>query len=196
MKLLHPFMPFISEEIWQLLDERKEGESISTSQFPKQNSELINEDAEKEIEFVQAVVTAIRNIRGEMNIHPSKTISVYLKAKSLSDVQQKYIKSLARVEELVVDENSTKPKASATAVVRGYDMFIPLEGLISLNVERERTEKEIKKLEELLVRVNNKLSNEKFVNNAPAEIVEKERAKQTEWQNALDKLKAVLDELK
>ncbi len=96
MKLLHPFMPFISEEIWQLLDERKDGESISTSDFPVQNLELINENAESEIEFVQAVVTAIRNVRGEKNIHPAKTISVHLKVKSISDVQQMYIKSLAK----------------------------------------------------------------------------------------------------
>jgi len=195
MKLLHPFMPFISEEIWQMLDERNEGESISTSEFPEQKPELINKKAEEEMDFVQAVVTAIRNIRGEMNIHPSKTITVYLRAKTLSEVQQKYIKSLAKVDELIIDLNIEKPKASATAVVRGFDLFIPLEGVIDLSVERERTEKEIKKLEELLVRVNNKLTNEKFVNNAPKEVVEKEKTKQAEWQNALDKLKTVLEEL-
>jgi len=195
MKLLHPFMPFISEEIWQMLDERNEGESISISEFPEQKPELINKKAEEEMDFVQAVVTAIRNIRGEMNIHPSKTITVYLRAKTLSEVQQKYIKSLAKVDELIIDLNIEKPKASATAVVRGFDLFIPLEGVIDLSVERERTEKEIKKLEELLVRVNNKLTNEKFVNNAPKEVVEKEKTKQAEWQNALDKLKTVLEEL-
>lgn len=195
MKLIHPFMPFISEEIWQLLDERKDGESISTSDFPEQKPELINEDAEKEIEFVQAVVTSIRNIRGEMNIPPSKAISVYLKSDSLTEVQQKYIKSIARVEELVVDLNLQKPKASASAVVKGFDLFIPLEGLIDLDVERERTEKEIKRLEGVIIGVNKKLSNERFVNNAPADVVEKEKAKQSDWQNAIEKLKIVLNEL-
>ena len=196
MKLIHPFMPFISEEIWQLIDERKDGESISTSDFPKQNSELINEDAEKEIEFVQTVVTAIRNIRGEMNIPPSKAISVYLKSDSLTEVQQKYIKSIARVEELVVDADLQKPKASASAVVKGFDLFIPLEGLIDLDVERERTEKEIKRLEGMLIGVGKKLSNERFVNNAPADVVDKEKAKQADWQNSIDKLKVVLGDLK
>lgn len=196
MKLIHPFMPFISEEIWQLLEERKDGESISTSDFPKQNSELINEEAEIEIEFVQTVVTAIRNIRGEMNIPPSKAISVYLKSDSLTEVQQKYIKSIARVEELIVDVNLQKPKASASAVVKGFDLFIPLEGLIDLDVERERTEKEINRLKGMLIGVSKKLSNERFVNNAPADVVEKEKAKQADWQNALDKLKTVLSELK
>ena len=196
MKVLHPFMPFISEEIWQLLDERKDGESISTSEFPKQNVDLINNDAENEIEFVQAIVTTIRNIRGEMNIHPGKTISVYLKLNSLSKVQQKYIKSLAKVEELVVGNNIEKPKGSASAVVKGFDLFIPLDGLIDLSVERERVEKEIKNLEGILKKINGKLSNERFVQNAPVELVEQEKAKQIEWQNSLDKLKVVLEELK
>jgi valyl-tRNA synthetase len=194
MKLLHPFMPFISEEIWQLLDERKESESISTSDFPTQNPEFINEEAENEI--VQAVVTVIRNIRGEMNIHPAKTISVHMKIDSLSEVQQKYIKSLAKVEELVVGKNIEKPKGCASAVVKGFDLFIPLEGLIDLSVERERTEKEIKNLEGILAKINGKLSNEKFVQNAKPELVEQERAKQTEWQSSLDKLEIVLNELK
>ena len=195
MKLLHPFMPFISEEIWQLLDERNDGESISTSDFPKQNPDLINLDAENEIEFVQAVVTTIRNIRGEKNIHPAKTISVYMTINTLSEVQQMYIKSLAKVEELFVGENIEKPKGSISAVVKGFDLFIPLEGLIDLSVERERIEKEIKNLEGILARVTAKLANEKFVRNAPAELVEQERAKQTEWQSSLDKLRVVLEEL-
>jgi valyl-tRNA synthetase len=196
MKLLHPFMPFISEEIWQLLDERNNGESISTSEFPKQNPDLINLEAESEIEFVQAVVTVIRNIRGEKNIHPAKTISVYLKVVSISDVQQMYIKSLAKVEELIVGENIEKPKGSVSAVVKGIDLFIPLEGLIDLSVERERIEKEIKNLEGILAKISAKLSNEKFVQNAKPELVEQEKAKQAEWQNSLDKLKIVMEELK
>jgi len=195
MKLIHPFMPFISEEIWQLLDERKDGESISTSEFPKQNVELIDESAEKEMKFTQDVITAIRNIRGEMNIPPSRQISVYLKTESLSNIQQNYIMSIAKVNELIVDKIINKPNASASAVVRGCDIFIPLEGIIDLNVERERTEKEIKRLEGMLVGVSKKLSNEKFVNNAPTEVVEKERAKLADWESSLEKLKTILSDL-
>ncbi len=158
--------------------------------------ELINEDAENEIEFVQAVVTAIRNVRGEKNIHPAKTISVHLKIKSISDVQQMYIKSLAKVEELVVGENIEKPKGSTSTVVKGFDLYIPLEGLIDLSAEREKTEKEIKNLENILAKLNGKLANEKFIQNAKPELVEQERAKQAEWQSSLDKLKVVLEELK
>ena len=195
MKLLHPFMPFISEEIWQLLDERESNESISTSKFPKPNPELISVEAEGEIEFVQSVVTAIRNIRGEKNIHPAKTIAVHLKIKSISDVQQMYIKSLAKVEELVVGEDIEKPKGSISAVVKGFDLYIPLEGLVDLDAERERVEKEIKNLEGILAKLNGKLANERFIQNAPAKLVEQERAKQSEWQSSLERLKIVLKEL-
>ena len=196
MKLIHPFMPFISEEIWQLLDERKDGESISTSDFPKQNLELIDENAEKEMKFTQDVITAIRNIRGEMNVPPSRSISVFLKTESISKIQQDYIKSIAKVNELVVDKIINKPKASASAVVRGCDIYVPLEGIIDLDVERERTEKEIKRLEGMLIGVSKKLANEKFVSNAPLEVVEKERAKLTDWESSLDKLRTIMSDLK
>ncbi len=195
LKMLHPFMPYISEEIWQLLDERKEGESISVSSFPVYNADLVDESAEKDIIFVQNVVTGIRNIRGEMNIPPSKEIDVFLKSESITDVQKDYIKSLTRVGSITVDMNLEKPKASASVVVKGCDIFVPLEGLIDLDVERGRLQKEIQRLEGLLTGVGKKLSNEKFVNNAPAEVVEKERAKQHDWEASLGKIKDLLEDL-
>ena len=196
LKLVHPFMPFISEEIWQLLDKRKEGESISTSQFPKYDSSLINEKAEQEIEFVQHVITAIRNIRGEMNISPAKPIKVYLKSDQLTEEQQRYIKSLVRVEELYVEANIAKPKASASAVVKGCEVYIPLEGLIDIEVERQRIEKEITRITGSLEGVKKKLSNESFVAKAPANIIENEKTKMQDWESALVKLKVILDDLK
>lgn len=196
LKLVHPFMPFISEEIWQLLDQRKEGESISTSQFPKYDSALINEKAEQEIEFVQQVITAIRNIRGEMNISPAKPIKVYLKSDQLTEEQQRYIKSLVRVEELYVDANIAKPKASASAVVKGCEVYIPLEGLIDIDVERQRIEKEITRITGSLEGVKKKLSNESFVAKAPANIIENEKTKMQDWESTLVKLKAIYDDLR
>jgi valyl-tRNA synthetase len=195
LKMLHPFMPFISEEIWQLLDDRKEGESISTSKFPEYNASLIDESAENDIVFVQNVVTGIRNIRGEMNIAPSKQIDVYLKSESLMDIQKEYIKSLTRAGSITVDANLTKPKASASVVVKGCDIFIPLEGLIDLDVEKNRLEKESLRLRGLLAAVNKKLANEKFVNNAPADVVEKEKAKQRDWENSINKINSLLADL-
>ena len=178
LKMVHPFMPFVTEEIWQLTKERKDGESISTSEFPKVKKELINPQADKDMEVVENIVTAIRNIRGEMNIPPSKKINVLLKTNEVSERQIDYIKKLARVEDLKAGENMVKPKASASSVVKSSEIYIPLEGLIDLDIERQRLQKEITRLEGSLAGIEKKLSNEKFVSGAPADVVEKERTKQ------------------
>ncbi|MBI5807513.1 MAG: valine--tRNA ligase [Ignavibacteriales bacterium] len=195
LKLVHPFMPFITEEIWQLLDERKDGESISITDYPKFDVKKFDESAENEIEFVQDVVTAIRNIRGEMNIPPSKAINVFLKSSKITSAQERYIKSLVKIEDLVIDENLDKPKASASAVVKGCDIFIPLEGLIDVNLERARIEKEISRLLNSYNGVRKKLENENFVSKAPAEVIEREKQKMNDWQKALEKLQSILEDL-
>ena len=195
LKMVHPFMPFVTEEIWQLMNERKDGESISTSIFPKVKKELINPQADREMETVENIVTALRNIRGEMNIPPSKKITVLLKTNEVSERQVDYIKKLAKVEDLKVGENITKPKASASAIVKSSEIYVPLEGLIDLDVERQRLQKEITRLEGSLSGIEKKLSNDKFVNGAPSEVVEKERAKQRDWQENLGKLKEILANL-
>jgi valyl-tRNA synthetase len=195
LKMLHPFMPFITEELWQLMDERKDGESISTSAYPDADEKLIKDSADDEMDFVKDIITAIRNIRGEMNIAPSKKVNAMIKSSSVKDHQIEYIKKLAKVEDLQVDANIQKPKASASAVLRGVEIFIPLEGLIDLDVERQKIQKEITRLEGSLAGIEKKLSNEKFVSNASPEIVEKERAKQKDWLDNIDKLKEILKNL-
>ena len=195
LKLVHPFMPFITEEIWQLLDERKVGESISTSEFPKFDEKQIDETAEKEIFFVQEVVTAIRNIRGEMNISPAKPINVFLKSSSITSAQERYIKTLVRIDQLTVDDHLDKPKACASAVVKGCDIFIPLEGLIDISVERGRIEKEIARLLSSFEGVRKKLENQNFVAKAPVEVIEKEKTKLADWEKTLVKLQSILEDL-
>jgi valyl-tRNA synthetase len=195
LKMVHSFMPFVTEEIWQLTKERRDGESISTSEFPKVKTELINPQADKEMETVVDIVTAIRNIRGEMNIPPSKKITVLLKSREVNERQIDYIKKLARVEDLKAGESVVKPKASASSVVKSSEIYIPLEGLIDLDVERQRLQKEITRLEGSLAGIEKKLSNEKFVSGAPADVVEKERTKHRDWQENLGKLKEILDNL-
>lgn len=195
LKMVHPFMPFLTEEIYQLMKEREEGESISTSEFPKVKNDLINLQADREMKVVVDIVTAIRNIRGEMNIPPSKKINVLLKTNEVKERQIDYIKKLAKVEDLKSGGNITKPKASASAIVKSSEIYVPLEGLIDLSVERQRLQKEITRLEGSLAGIEKKLSNEKFVGGAPAEVVEKERAKQRDWQENLRKLKEMLDSL-
>ncbi len=187
LKIVHPFMPFVTEELWHLIEERKEGESISTSAYPEVDENKINSAAEKEMEFVQDIITGIRNIRGEMNIPPSKTVDVLFKSSDVAPHQIDYIKKLAKVDKITVDKNLTKPKACASAVVKDVEIFVPLAGLIDLDVEKGRLQKEITRLEGALVGINKKLSNEKFVNNASPEVVERERTKQKDWQNNLVK---------
>ncbi|MCU7495499.1 MAG: valine--tRNA ligase [Ignavibacteria bacterium] len=196
LKIVHPFMPFITEEIWHLMKERGEKESISLNCFPEENPSLIDTEAEKEIQLVQDIVTSIRNIRGEMNIPPSKSIDVYIKGGDLTENEMVYIKKLGKVNSLFGGKDLLKPKASASAVVKDSEIFIPLEGLIDLDVERTRLQKDIQRLEGSLTGVNKKLSSESFVNNAPKDIVEKERQKKSDWEEKLGKLKNMLEDLK
>ena len=195
LKMLHPIMPFITEEIWHLLKERKAGESISITDMPELNENLIDISAEEEMEFIQNVVTAVRNIRGEMNIPPSKKINLYIKSDKVKASQINYIKSLGRVEEFVFAKDLEKPQASANAVIKDAEIFILLEGLIDVKVEREKLEKEIQRLNGMLIGVEKKLSNEKFVNNAPADVVENEKRKKEDWKNSIEKLESILADL-
>ena len=195
LKMVHPFMPFVTEELWQLIKDRKEGESISTSDYPEYDSAKVSTSAEKEMGFVQDIITALRNIRGEMNIPPSKQVNTFIKSSKVGKHQIDYIKKLAKVNELKIDMNLTRPKASASAVVKETEIYVPLEGLIDLDVERNRLQKEITRLEGAMAGIEKKLSNEKFVNNAPLEVVEKERTKKKDWETNIIKLKNILSNL-
>ena len=195
LEIVHPFMPFLTEELWHLIEERGENESIAISEYPKADESLINIKAEKEMKFIQDIITAIRNIRGEMNIPPSKYISAFIKTSGTHDYQLEYIKKLARVENITVDIDIEKPNASASAVIKDAEIYIPLEGLIDLDVERNRLQKEITRLESALVGINKKLTNEKFVQNAAPDVVERERTKKKDWETSLEKLKSNLKSL-
>ncbi|MBA4250484.1 MAG: valine--tRNA ligase [Chlorobiaceae bacterium] len=195
LKIVHPFMPFITEELWNLIESRKSNESISTSFYPKYDEAKINAEAENEMEIFQEITTAIRNIRGEMNIAPSKSIKVFLKSDNLSNKNIDFLKKLTRAEEIVIDGKIQKPKASASAVLKNCEVYVPLEGLIDLEIERARLMKEVARFENGLNGINKKLSNENFVNNAPKDIVEKEMLKQKDCLENLEKIKEILQEL-
>jgi len=195
LQLVHPFMPFITEELWHLTKVRGADESISISRFPSFNEEHINHQADEKMKFLQDIIGGIRNIRGEMNIPPSKEINVLIKTDKLEEDQIKYIKSLARIVNLEFGLDVEKPKGSAASVLNNCEIYIPLEGIIDIGVEKERLNKEIQRLESALISVNKKLSNDSFVNNAPVEVVEKEKAKKSDWETSLEKLKVLLKEL-
>ncbi|MBI5020734.1 MAG: valine--tRNA ligase [Ignavibacteriales bacterium] len=200
LRLLHPFMPFVTEELWQHLSERPAGSSIMISPFPKFDKRWIDKNTEEEMQYVQNAINSIRNVRGELTVPPSKEISLILKFtdKTKEDIikrYQKYFQRLARVNNITSSTDGTKPNQAASAVVAGGEIFIPLEGIIDTAAEKERIEKELKHIENMIQGIENKLSNDQFVSRAPKDVVEKERNKLTNFKESYTKLKNNLDQL-
>ena len=204
LRLLHPIMPFITEEIWQNLPEavRVQGsgvrvESIMVAPFPVADSALMNAGVEQDMQMVMDLILAIRNIRGEMNIAPSMQITVIVKVENteLSEHLEKsagYAKTLARIKELHIGVAEDKPKNVATAVIKGAEVYVPLEGILDLTSERDRLQKEIAKLSKDIEVFSKKLSNKNFVDKAPKDVVEKDTAKLEEFKVKREKLEESL----
>lgn len=182
MELLHPFMPFLTEEIWQHLPHT--GESIMIASWPKINSEQVDQEREEQMEFLMEVIRGIRNMRGEMKIHPGKAVRCVAAADpSDSKLLQKYssyIELLANCELEIADPGHPKPKQALSTVVQGTEVYLPLAGLVDLDKELARLEKEERTIDEVLKRVQKKLANDQFLAKAPPAVVEKERDKEAE----------------
>ena len=194
LKMLHPFMPFITEEIWQKLQTGEE--TIMLSDFPKEEKEFINIEAEKEFDYLKEIISAIRNIRGEANVSPSKKIEVIFKtadenARNILQNNAKILDKLANVEKY--EFNVEIPKLVGFRLVDTTEIYVPLAELIDLNKEIEKLEKKIEKTQVELDKVLKKLSNEKFVNRAKPEAVEKERRIKEELENKISKFKESMD---
>ncbi|NUN08676.1 MAG: valine--tRNA ligase [Ignavibacteriaceae bacterium] len=195
LQLVHPFMPFITEELWHLIKPRVDGASISLAAFPAADNNLVSAKVEERMNMLMDIITAVRNIRGEMNIPPSRQIQLKLKAEEFPEEYINYIKKLAKAESVEATPSLVKPDKSASAVIAGCELFIPLEGIIDLDEERKRLQKEIQKMEGFLTGVEKKLSNESFVKSAPANIVEKEKEKRADLTGKLEKLRDILSKL-
>ena len=190
LKMLHPFMPFITEEIWQKLQTGEE--TIMLSDFPEEEKEFINIEAEKEFDYLKEIISAIRNIRGEANVSPSKKIEVIFKtadenARNILQNNAKILDKLANVEKY--EFNVEIPKLVGFRLVDTTEIFVPLAELIDLDKEIEKLEKNIEKTQVELDKVLKKLSNENFVNRAKPEAVEKERRIKEELENKISKFK-------
>lgn len=190
LKMLHPFMPFITEEIWQKLQTGEE--TIMLSDFPEEEKEFINIEAEKEFDYLKEIISAIRNIRGEANVSPSKKIEVIFKtadenARNILQNNAKILDKLANVEKY--EFNVEIPKLVGFRLVDTTEIYVPLAELIDLDKEIEKLEKKIEKTQVELDKVLKKLSNENFVNRAIPEAVEKERRIKEELENKISKFK-------
>jgi valyl-tRNA synthetase len=191
LRITHPFMPFVTEEIWQRLPDT-EG-SIMAAEFPVASDFISDEEALKEMELVKGVITGVRNIRGEMNIPPSKHVSILMEIPDNGDrdiIRRNigHIQNLARVDSASAEAVVAKPEASATAVFGENQVHVILEGLLDFKEEKERLRKQIKALEKEMAVSNKKLNNDQFLAKAPAEIVEEVREKVGTLGNKLEKL--------
>ncbi len=200
IRLLHPVMPFITEEIWQAVRTSSDAESIVIAPWPAVSKKLRSSRAEEEMAFLQDFIGAIRNIRSEMNVPPTRKARVLVTdlqagQEDILQGNQSYVFHLAGVEKMDFARRAENVKQVASAVVQGAELYVPLEGLIDLNKERERLEKEITRLENLLEQVSKKLGNTNFVSRAPAQVVEKERQKQQAYRTDLEKLRRNLASL-
>lgn len=194
LRLLHPFMPFITEEIWQKLPDSKE--SIVVASWPKADKQALSKEVEEEMRLIQDVTCAVRSIRSQSSIPPSRKIKALVRTfdKDKLELLRKnadYISELAGLMGLTLGEKLERPSGSVMAVERGVEVFVPLAGL-DLARGRNRLEKEIAGVERELERVKAKLSSKNFVQKAPAEIVQKQRDIQLNLQEEASKLREQL----
>ncbi len=197
MILLHPFMPFITEEIWQHLPH--EGETIMLTQWPQVDDAKISGDIEGQMNVVMDIIRAIRNMRSEMNVPPGKKADCVIAANKeefLTMLQgtAPYIKNLANLEQLdLVLSLAEKPEQAVTAVVQGIELFLPLKGLIDMDKEIARLEKEVEKMNKEIERLEKKLNNAGFVDKAPAEVIAGEKEKLAKYEDTKAALVSRLD---
>lgn len=200
LRLLHPLMPFITETIWERVAplsalDFNAGDSIMVQPFPAVDVAKQDEQVLADIEWVKRFIVGIRNIRGEMDIAPSKPLPALLRNVSSEDerrlgISRTFIDRLARLESVTVLKEGEEAPASAAAVVGEMEILIPMAGLIDKEAELARIAKAMGKLEQDVARFKGKLSNEKFVSNAPQAVIEKEKAKLADSESQLAKLKA------
>ena len=198
LRLLHPFMPFITEELWQNLPHK--GESIVIAPYPEFDPELIDERVESHTELIQEIVIKVRNIRAEMNVDARQTVPVRIAtadpelSKLLSGARE-YIFRLAQVSQVEIVPELSGGKLAAQAVASGLALEVSLAGLIDVDAERARINKEVEKVRREIETIERKLSNASFVDRAPREVVEENRRRLADYQDQASKLSEGLKRL-
>ncbi len=189
LKLLHPFMPFVTEELWQALPHK--GESIILGPFPDHGER--DTVAERRMSYIMEAITGIRTIRGELNIAPSLELSVLVRPydKETEEVlagNSMYISKLARTAELRIGTDVRKGKGAATSVKDHLEVYVPLEGLLNVDSEIKRLGKDLQKVEKTISSLDRKLLNEDFIRKAPKSVVEKEKMKYNEYMQKKERI--------
>ncbi|HDQ40196.1 MAG TPA: valine--tRNA ligase [Desulfonatronum sp.] len=197
--LLHPIMPFVTQEIWDSLPGLAQN-NLAEALAPPSRPEYLDQEASREMSLIQDLVTAVRNIRSELSIGPSQKLNVLVRSKEnarrdIVAANQETIQYLARLEKIGLTPDAQPPKASASAVVQGLEIFVPLAGAVDFKAELDRLAKELSKTAKELDIVNRKVANDDFKAKAPAEVVEKERAKARNLSEKQSKLLALRERL-
>ncbi|RMG60390.1 MAG: hypothetical protein D6713_03045 [Deltaproteobacteria bacterium] len=193
LKLAHPVIPFVTEEIWHSLP--GERDSIVLTPFPEEDPARLDEEAEEKMRFLIALIRGIRHLRQEVNIPPGAFVQVRLRGGDQDFVREKeeYVKRLARVESIDYLSPEQVVKGEATSVVENADIFIPVKGLLDFDAERKRIRKEMEKVEKEIEGLARRLENENFLTRAPAELVEKTKERKGELEEKLARLRTVLE---
>ena len=202
LRLTHPLMPFITEEIWQKIRPLAgaTGETIMQANYPIADESKIDQQALKDVEWLQSVILGVRNIRGEMNISPAKDLNVLFKNGSTDDQKrlhenQQFLKKLASLESVTWLNAGDAEPMSATALVGKMEILVPMAGIIDKDAEIARLTKESNKLQQDIERTEAKLSNEAFVSKAPADVVANERNRVAENKIAVEKLREQIQKI-
>ncbi|MGE7836796.1 valine--tRNA ligase [Viridibacillus arvi] len=199
MRLLHPFMPFITEEIWQNLPH--EGESITVAAWPTVDETLTSQAQSDNMKLLMDIIRAVRNIRAEVQTPMSKKVPLYVSAKDAATLavledNKAYLEKFCNPEPLTLGEGIEAPGQCMSAVVSGAELFLPLEGLIDVAAEIERLSHELEKWDKEVKRVQGKLNNERFVSKAPDDVVAAERAKEADYIEKYATVEKRINELK
>jgi len=201
LRLSHPIMPFITEEIWHSIaplagiELKADGDSIMLQPYPVADRSLVDHIAIEDIEWVKRVIIGVRNVRGEMNISPAASVAIYFTRGDTNDKRRleenrQYLCKLAKLESITWLDNPEDAPLSATALAGDLEILVPMAGLINVKAELKRLSREIEKLSIDVDKLSGKLSNDKFVANAPEEVVAKERVKLSEMQGSMNQLTA------
>ncbi len=203
LRLMYPFTPFVCEEINSQLRKTESLDrenSLSFAPFPVADGKFIDDELEDSLKQIQEVVTAVRSIRSELNVPPGKKSDLYVRVNEesfglLLENHIQYFRSLARVENLHCSTQTKKPPLSASAVISGAEIFLPLEDLIDVELEKKRLQKNLDSLKIALEKLSKKLANADFLANAPSDVVEREKAKKVDYQERIERLNKNLEQI-